>query len=155
MVEPLHPAEPIEMTRDVVDRLFSQLDALAARVDHVIETQTQQERHLDRQDGTAAEAERQRAVMWKRQDEMATSQDRLLDVAEKVDERLSVVEGTVKSIVAEYAPGWRWATTFRKGLLWLGVITLGGAITALAGTTVAWLVNHGAAAFSWFKRGTE
>lgn len=123
--------EPVEMSKDVVDRMFAQLDALQARVDHVIEKQTQQEYHLTEQD-------RQRGVMWGRVDDVAASQQKTLKLAEDTAESVGTMEGTLKDNIR----GMELATRVRKFLIWVGGITIAGLLTAGAGMLVTWLVSH-------------
>ena len=144
MVDQPSSNEPVKMTREVVDRLFSQLDALQARVDHVIEKQVQQGFHLDEQD-------RQRSVMWKRVDDVAAVQEKTLELAEKTAETVSTLDSTLK----KHTPGLEWSTFFRNSTRLIGTLSLGAAITALTGWLVVWIVNHGAAIVGWFKKGTE
>lgn len=89
-----------------------------------------QDRHMDRQDEHLLEQDVQRKLMWEKIDKIADAMTSL----PKLNDRLAVIE--------KHAAGLVWASTFRQGLIWLGLLVVTGLVTAGAGIAVTWAWAH-------------
>lgn len=146
VVPPADPPETVEVSRDTVDLLIAQNQDILTQLREIHDRQLASESHMLRQDGVLAEQDRQRLKMWEKVDQIAAGQADIAPVVKDILARLGIIEID--------APGIHMAAGVRRGLLWLGVIALGGIVTTLAAGVIGWIVNHSGAAFAWFWRGT-
>lgn len=131
VVYPPPSDEPVEMPREVADLLIAQNQDILSQLREIHDKQTE---HTH----TLAEQDRQRAVMWRRLDEMAAVQDKELPLVEDAVERVVTIESTLK----ENIRGMELATRIRKFLLWVGGLTITGLLMAGTAALVGWLVAH-------------
>jgi len=135
--------ETVEVPSEVVDMLLSQQREILAQQREMQsrqrETETRfdkQDLHLERQDDHLREQDNQRKLMWIKVDAIAAA----VGTLQKIDERLAAIE--------KHHDGLAWASAFRRGLIWIGMTSLGAVIVAV----ITAGVSFSGAVVDWIKR---